>query len=185
MPFSQKLVSVEEMIAIEKAANASGLTYEKMMANAGRGLADVIQDRFGFLDEEGALGLIGSGNNGGDTLVALAHLAEEGWKADAYIVKAREKDDPLVERLVEAGGSVVQFADDRNFAQLDRLLDEAGLLLDGVFGTGIKLPLRGDAAPRGGRALPGRLLSSATRSSPECVARLRPRSAGCLSGPAL
>jgi NAD(P)H-hydrate epimerase len=146
MPFSQKLVSVEEMIAIEKAANASGLTYEKMMANAGRGLADVIQDRFGFLDEEGALGLIGSGNNGGDTLVALAHLAEEGWKADAYIVKAREKDDPLVERLVEAGGSVVQFADDRNFAQLDRLLDEAGLLLDGVFGTGIKLPLRGDAA---------------------------------------
>lgn len=146
MPFTQKLVSVSEMISIEKAADASGLTYEKMMANAGRGLADVIQDRFGFLDEEGAVGLVGSGNNGGDTLVALAHLADEGWKTSAYIVKAREKEDPLVARLVKAGGVVYEMANDRKFEQLDHLLDEAGLLLDGVFGTGIKLPLRGEAA---------------------------------------
>ena len=34
-----KLVSVEEMVAIEKEANAGGLTYPMMMENAGRGLA--------------------------------------------------------------------------------------------------------------------------------------------------
>jgi NAD(P)H-hydrate repair Nnr-like enzyme with NAD(P)H-hydrate epimerase domain len=45
------------------------------------------------------------GNNGGDTLVALAALAAEGWKARAYLVK-RKKDD-LVKRFLEAGGEVL------------------------------------------------------------------------------
>jgi NAD(P)H-hydrate repair Nnr-like enzyme with NAD(P)H-hydrate epimerase domain len=37
-----KLVTVSQMQAIEKEADASGLTYDQMMENAGRGLADII-----------------------------------------------------------------------------------------------------------------------------------------------
>ena len=76
-----KLLSVTEMQAIEKEANETGLTYPMMMENAGKGLADVITDRYGLLEEDGIFGLVGTGNNGGDTLVALTYLAESGWPA--------------------------------------------------------------------------------------------------------
>ena len=60
-----KLVTVSEMQAIEKAADAAGHTYATMMEHAGRGLAEIIEETYGYLAEEGILGLIGSGNNGG------------------------------------------------------------------------------------------------------------------------
>lgn len=141
-----KLVSVEEMVAIEKEANAGGLTYEIMMENAGRGLADVVAEEFPELREGGVLGLIGSGNNGGDTLVALTYLAQAGWRASAYLVKERPGEDPLMDRLGQAGGKIVSVEDDAEFARLLSLISDHAVLLDGVLGTGIKLPLRGHLA---------------------------------------
>jgi NAD(P)H-hydrate repair Nnr-like enzyme with NAD(P)H-hydrate epimerase domain len=101
-----KYVSVAEMQSIERQANASGLSYERMMENAGRGLAEAVLEQYGYLAEDGALGLVGSGNNGGDTLVALTYLAQEGWKASAAILRPRPAGDPLVARLQAAGGQV-------------------------------------------------------------------------------
>src|SRR6266498_3494140 len=100
-----KLVTVSEMQAIEKEADASGLTYEQMMENAGQGVADVLFDLFEDDVETEIVGLVGPGNNGGDTLVALSELAREGWKARAYLVK--RKKDELVKRFTEAGGEVL------------------------------------------------------------------------------
>ena len=37
-----KLVTVSQMKAIEKEADANGLTYDQMMENAGQGLAEAI-----------------------------------------------------------------------------------------------------------------------------------------------
>lgn len=141
-----KLVSVSEMQAIEKQADESGLSYSQMMEKAGTNLAEVISDEFGFLQAEGALGLVGSGNNGGDTLVALAQLAKDGWKASAYLVVDREAQDALISRLEEAGGEVYSHNKDLESTRLIELLSDHGVLLDGVFGTGVRLPLRGKAA---------------------------------------
>ena len=66
-----KFVSVAEMVAIEKAADAAGLTYEQMMANAGRALADTILIAHSHLKKKSITGLVGKGNNGGDTIIAL------------------------------------------------------------------------------------------------------------------
>ena len=101
-----KLVTVAEMQAVEREADANGLTYDMMMENAGDGLAKVVGSEFGELKGGGILGLVGSGNNGGDTLVALALLAELGWNATAYIVRKRPKNDPLIETLISKGGKV-------------------------------------------------------------------------------
>jgi NAD(P)H-hydrate epimerase len=95
-----KLVSVAEMQAVEREADANGLTYDMMMENAGDGLAKVVGSEFKDFKDGGILGLVGSGNNGGDTLVALAKLAELGWPATAYIVRKRPKEDPLIEGLI-------------------------------------------------------------------------------------
>ena len=81
------LVSVAQMKELEKQADAGGLSYDRMMAKAGKGLADIIHTRFWSHDHHSVLGLVGSGNNGGDTLVALTHLIQDGWTAKAYIVK--------------------------------------------------------------------------------------------------
>ncbi|MGZ9235457.1 MAG: NAD(P)H-hydrate dehydratase [Anaerolineales bacterium] len=137
-----KLVTVSQMQAIEKEADASGLTYDQMMENAGRGLADIILSLHVGDAESEVIGLVGPGNNGGDTLVALSALAAEGWKAGAYLVK-RKKDD-LVKRFLEAGGEVL--SKENPFEQLAQAIETADVFLDGIFGTGLKLPLKKDVA---------------------------------------
>lgn len=141
-----KLVDVQEMQSIEKEANAGGLSYEKMMENAGKGLTQVILQRFGVIDDRSVLGLVGSGNNGGDTLVALTYLVKNGWRASAFVLRKREADDPLLKRLGEAGGVVYTVEKGDDFEELDSLVQANKILLDGVLGTGIKLPLRGKLA---------------------------------------
>ncbi len=137
-----KLVTVSQMQATEKEADANGLTYDQMMENAGQGLADIIFDQFEDDVETEIVGLVGPGNNGGDTLVALSELAQEGWKARAYLVK--RKKDELVKRFTEAGGEVL--AGENAFEKLAEALETADVLLDGVLGTGVKLPLKKDVA---------------------------------------
>lgn len=141
-----KYVTVAEMQAIEREADAQGHTYAQMMEFAGRGLAQVVHEEFGYLADEGALGLVGSGNNGGDTLVALAHLAEEGWKASAALLRPRPTNDPLVTRLGHAGGKIYFPDGVPDMEILSKLLDEHAVLLDGLLGTGFRLPLKGELA---------------------------------------
>jgi NAD(P)H-hydrate epimerase len=139
-----KLVTVSQMKTIEKEVDANGLTYDQMMENAGQGLAEAIQDLPIVEDDREIFGLVGAGNNGGDTLVALSHLAADGWRVRAYLVK--RKNDALVKRLKDVGGEITSMDDDENFASLTGFLQTASILLDGVFGTGIKLPLKEDVA---------------------------------------
>jgi len=141
-----KLVSITEMMAIEREANSIGLSYEMMMENAGRNIADVVLEEFGHFKNKKALGLVGSGNNGGDTLVALAHLASEGWKTCAYLVRPRQIDDPLIALLNIAGGEVFSSLEDESFTVLDDWIGRVEILLDGILGTGFRLPISSNLA---------------------------------------
>ena len=136
-----KLVTVSQMQAIEKEADAGGLTYDQMMENAGKGLADIILDLFVQDGDLEAVGLVGPGNNGGDTLVALTELLRKGWKASAYLIK--RKKDALVKQFVDAGGNVLSGA---GFEELAEAVETADVFLDGVLGTGARLPLKKDVA---------------------------------------
>jgi hydroxyethylthiazole kinase-like uncharacterized protein yjeF len=88
------------------------------------------------------LGFVGPGNNGGDTLVALTHLAEKGWKARAYLIKRKTAGDQLIKRLEEADGEIYMAEKDSDFQQLTAFLETADVVLDGILGTGFKLPLK-------------------------------------------
>jgi NAD(P)H-hydrate epimerase len=140
-----KLVTISQMHLVEKEADGSGLTYEKMMENAGYNLSrEVLRLAYAQDDEEEiqVLGLVGPGNNGGDTLVALARLAEKGWTARAYLVHRKVAGDILIKRLEEAGGEFCQAEKDENFNQLQAFLESADVVLDGVLGTGFKSPVK-------------------------------------------
>src|SRR5574338_1196120 len=120
-----KLVSVEQMKSIEKEADEKGLSYADMMENAGRELAYVIADLPVFDsedDEASVLALVGPGNNGGDALVALTHLAADGWTARAYLVKRKVKGDELIEQFTEMGGEWVDSSKDEDFVSLRSFL---------------------------------------------------------------
>ncbi|MCJ7535900.1 MAG: NAD(P)H-hydrate dehydratase [Anaerolineales bacterium] len=138
-----KLVSTAEMQKVELEADTNGLSYAMMMEHAGLGLAEQVAARYGALRDGGILGLVGSGNNGGDALVALTKMAEWGWKATAYLVRTRPEVDPLLERLATSGGTIIDGTGDEKFKQLKSTLMNNAIVMDGILGTGTKLPLRG------------------------------------------
>ena len=136
-----KIVTIQEMKDIEAAADAGGLSYAELMRHAGEGVGKWI---LAHAQPEGgrtALGLIGSGNNGGDTLVALTFLAANGWEAVAYLVRPRPADDPLIVELMKAGGKLLNALEDPKRTALAGALDAAAVWLDGILGTGTRLPL--------------------------------------------
>jgi ADP-dependent NAD(P)H-hydrate dehydratase / NAD(P)H-hydrate epimerase len=136
-----KLFSVTEMKAVENEANQSGLTYEIMMENAGQGIGTIISNAYSHISPKIITGLIGSGNNGGDTLVALEQLSSNKWETNAYIVRNRPDSDPYIEKLRKLGGRIYYFEEDNQYQELTRLINASPILIDGIFGTGIKLPL--------------------------------------------
>ena len=138
-----KYVSVSEMIALEQASDAAGHSYAAMMEAAGRGLAEQIHKRYGSTLGRKVTALVGSGNNGGDALVALDYLMSWGWNASVIFLRERHIEDPLVKRVVQRGCVLHDYIDpDRLSIDLKIELAGADLLIDGVLGTGIKLPLR-------------------------------------------
>ena len=69
--------AVADVRAAEEAAMAD-LPEGELMARASAGLAAVVAARLRERDGVRVVGLVGAGNNGGDALYALAHLAREG-----------------------------------------------------------------------------------------------------------
>ena len=136
-----KLVTVQEMQAIEREADARGLSYAEMMQNAGKSLAEIIDKRFSKTEPKTIVGLVGPGNNGGDTLIALAHLQKKGWETCAFMVKKRSGEDAQEKALLDAGGKIIHGYEEAG-KNIKGIISDAAILLDGVLGTGITLPLR-------------------------------------------
>ncbi len=135
-----KIVSVEQMLAIERSADSRGLSYDAMMHNAGKGIADWVYANINL--SQGVIGLVGSGNNGGDTIIALTCLARLGIRTMAFLVKQRE-EDPLLETYRSFGGAIIDISDKEHLHILEASLIPGVVVLDGILGTGLKLPLRG------------------------------------------
>lgn len=138
-----QVVSVEQIQKIEKSADAAGLSYEQMMENAGVGIAYWVADHLPLYN--GVIGLVGSGNNGGDTLIALRTLSVMGVRTYAFLLKERG-DDPLLVRYRERGGNILDLRDIKNLDYFESVLKPGSVLLDGILGTGFRLPLRGALA---------------------------------------
>jgi len=135
-----RLVSVQEMKSLEESANSRGLSYDQMMESAGFGVAREVDRRYrNLITGYPIVGLVGSGNNGGDTLIALKHLALMGWDVIGLLFH-REDGDPLVQELVKAEIPTGPF----NIQTLDQSIASDMIILDGLLGTGTKLPLKPD-----------------------------------------
>lgn len=141
-----KVTTVEEMVAIEKATDAAGVSYDEMMENAGRGVADVILDLVDRNMEGGrVVVLVGPGNNGGDGLVAARLLAQESeLEVSCYLLKSRGDDDANYVSAHEAGVFMANAEDDQRWRVLKNLVASADVVVDALLGTGARLPIDGD-----------------------------------------
>ncbi len=140
-----KVVTVEQMRQIEAAADAAGISYDQMMQSAGRATADrvleVIEDR----PDARVTVLVGPGNNGGDGLVAGRVIAQEsGAQVRFYLLKVR--DDAYFAAVRDAGLLVANAQDDRDKRVLRNMVGSADVVVDALFGIGVELPIKDDAA---------------------------------------
>ncbi len=133
-----KIISIEKMKELETAANSGGYSYEKMMLNAGNNLARVVHERFFNEGLTHAFGIVGGGNNGGDTLIALIELENLGWNCSAWIAKNDQEWMELIRKFESSGGKVIRPE------HLSEALQDSQLVLDGVFGTGFHSPMRNE-----------------------------------------
>lgn len=133
------IVTVSQMQTIEKSADTAGLSYEEMMQNAGIGIADWIYHNL-YLGH-GVIGLVGSGNNGGDTIIALTALSKRAIRTQAFLVRPRQ-NDPLLEVYTGQGGAIVDLTKGEHLSLLESAIMAETIILDGILGTGLKLPLR-------------------------------------------
>ena len=140
----KKVVTVEQMRAIEQAADASGLTYEKMMENAGKSIATAILEYWPDAERWSVTILVGPGNNGGDGLVVGHYLQEAGAKVSVYLTKERTEKDKNLQRIIRHGCQVTAADNDTRYKVLRDLIVSSDLLVDSVFGTGFKPPIKGD-----------------------------------------
>ena len=162
-----KIVSVAQMVAMEKATDASGFSYDQMMAEAGRSLADVVLTYAPF--DGPILFLIGPGNNGGDGLVACARVQETGAAAIPYIWKRKQPHDPLVSAVSNA----IWAEQDPDYARLRKLVAQADIIVDALLGTGNTRAIGGSLADLL-RAV-HEALDARRRAEPRLVEPARPR----------
>jgi len=133
------------MREVERSADAAGLTYDQMMRHAGGAVAQAVRSRADPIQGKQVLVLAGSGNNGGDGLVAADLLAGEGAQVAIYLTKDRGLDDPHLARLRERGVFIAVAEQDQRSRVLKLQVGKADILLDAVLGTGFRLPLQGAA----------------------------------------
>jgi len=141
-----KVFSVAEMVAVEKAADAAGISYDQMMESAGRGVAEAIESRRSMPGTR-VLVLVGPGNNGGDGLVAGRYLAKVGVNVTFYLYRPRDRERDHNYALIQKMGlTVVDARSDRDFGALRAELHNADIVIDALLGTGVIRAIGGELA---------------------------------------
>jgi len=138
-----KIVSVDQMRQIERAADASGWSYATMMEHAGHAVATAIMERPQDLGTRQTLVLVGPGNNGGDGLVTARHLHDHGFPVALYCWKRNSEGDENYRLVHERGLHVLHAVDDPDLNKLRELLGDADVIVDALLGTGVTRPISG------------------------------------------
>ena len=154
-------VTAAEMKRLEQQADAVGLSYRQMMENAGAAAAALALRA--WPGAKSAAVFCGKGNNGGDGFVAARHLANAGLAVRLYLVEGEPVTTDAIYNcgLAREMGLPVLAADALDEPEQADFLQNADIILDGVYGTGFHGTLRpeGLAAARWMNEAPGRVLA--------------------------
>ncbi|MDW8173715.1 MAG: NAD(P)H-hydrate dehydratase [Anaerolineae bacterium] len=116
------------------------------MTRAGRAVADRAKHLIYDLADPKITLLIGTGNNGGDGMVAGLFLAQDLPSANIRFYQLKPRQDQFSQIARQAELMVVNAEDDHDKRLLRNMVASADLLIDALFGIGVRLPLREEAA---------------------------------------
>ena len=132
-----KILSCSQVKRIEETASESGISYLRLMENAGSACAKVIRNRFDKTDLRNVTVICGKGKNGGDGFVIARKLNDNGYKVNVILAMGKPSADTACEMFARLGDSGVEaeLFDKSNKNQLSRISD-CDILVDCIFGTG-------------------------------------------------
>jgi NAD(P)H-hydrate epimerase len=141
-----EVLTTKQMREVEDRAERYGFSRTLMMENAGRSVADVVRELYEPALHPEILAVCGTGNNGGDCVAAARHLASSSVVRVILLGRGDEvktEESKLQWRVAKSYLKWVREAD-----TLDKLLalriyfNRADIILDGIFGTGVRAPLK-------------------------------------------
>lgn len=127
------ILTAEKMRAAEQRAIDGGTSVEELMERAGAALAEAA---YRFAGPTPALVLCGPGNNGGDGYVAARHLLSRGIPVRIAAISEPKSDAAKWARSEWSG----------EIEMLSNTTAPAALLIDCLFGTGLKRGLEDDVS---------------------------------------
>jgi NAD(P)H-hydrate epimerase len=145
----EKAITSDQMYEIEdNGHNLIGMHRVYMMENAGHGLADFIIDKFKTkLKGKEILAICGTGNNGGDGFVASRHLSGYyGANVRVFLLgfptELRTEEAKINWGIIENMDSLETMFGDEISDEIKRKISRTDIIIDGIFGTGIKGEIR-------------------------------------------
>ena len=141
----EKAITSDEMYKIEENGHKLlGMRRIYMMENAGHGVADFIVSKFRYnLVGKKIVAVCGTGNNGGDALVACRHLAGYYGAELAIIllgspISLHSEEASTNWKIIQRMNSIKVFIGNEMTDLVKGNIAEAQIVIDGIFGTGIK-----------------------------------------------
>ena len=129
------ILTVQQMAEADRLTIAAGTSAAQLMQNAGQAVADAITARW---SPRPVTVLCGPGNNGGDGFVVARLLAQAGWPVRlALLGLVTTLTGEAAEHAGQWQGAIEPLS--------PAVLDEAELVVDALFGAGLKRPLQGAA----------------------------------------
>ncbi len=132
-----KILTTTQMKAAERLSNEMGVTYQRLMENAGCAAAAFIRRSVKSTVGRNFMIFCGSGNNGGDGFVVARKLFEEGANVITVLCGGEPKTEEakyMYSCIVRAGMTVIDIVEDR--AKVEELISGADYIVDALFGTG-------------------------------------------------
>lgn len=144
------LMSREQVRAFDAwAIDELGVPGMVLMENAGRSCAELIEEKFSTVEKPRVCIFCGTGNNGGDGFVIARHLLNAGFKPVVVLCGKRSKikgDARANLGIIEELGVTIEELDvdasDDIDSKVQTLANNAGLIVDAIFGTGLTGQLR-------------------------------------------
>jgi NAD(P)H-hydrate epimerase len=141
-----RIVSTKEMDIIEKQTfDEFCMKEDLIIENVGIRVANRVIENYLKHEDISTIFLIGKGNNGADGLAAARHLSNKGYDCRAFMVFSESEYGEKLDRQIKmahAFGVKLNFLEDfESFSSFFYQIDSQFLVVDAIFGTGVRLPL--------------------------------------------
>ena len=134
---SMKIFTIPQMKKAERLSDEMGVTYQRLMENAGCAAAAYIRKRLRSIVGKNFMIFCGSGNNGGDGFVVARKVFEEGANVIVVLCGGAPRTDEakyMYNCILEAGITILDWTADRS--KIDEFIGGADIIIDALFGTG-------------------------------------------------